>query len=68
MEPAWRPLSASAAGQGRSSPLLAGDAVHQPTVGKRLLGKRRRVGRCASGTAYEQEMEIRKPAERDPQR
>jgi hypothetical protein len=35
---------------------------------KRLLGKRIRVGRCKSGTVYEQAMEIRNPHEPDPQR
>jgi hypothetical protein len=34
---------------------------------KRLLGKRKRVGRCDSGMVYEQEMEIRNPHESDPQ-
>ena len=42
---------------------------HASTLsGKRLLGKRKRVGRCASGMVYEQEMEISNPDEPDPQR
>lgn len=42
---------------------------HATTLeGKRLLGKRKRVGRCASGMVYEQELEIRNPAEADPER
>ena len=42
---------------------------HASTLkGKRLLGKRKRVGRCKSGMVYEQEMEIRNSAERDPER
>jgi IS4 transposase len=42
---------------------------HASTLsGKRLLGKRKRVGRCESGMVYEQEMEIRNPEEPDPQR
>jgi hypothetical protein len=42
---------------------------HASTLeGKRLLGKRKRVGRCASGMVYEQEMEIRNSAESDPLR
>lgn len=41
---------------------------HATTLsGKRLLGKRRRVGRCESGVVYEQEMEIRDPDETDLQ-
>ncbi|MGA9208955.1 MAG: transposase [Terriglobales bacterium] len=35
---------------------------------KRLLGKRRRVGRCESGMVYEQALEIRNPHEPDPQK
>jgi hypothetical protein len=35
---------------------------------KRLLGKRQRVGRCASGVVYEQSLEIRNPDEPDPTR
>lgn len=42
---------------------------HASTLsGKRLLGKRQRVGRCASGVVYEQQMEIRNPHEPDPQK
>lgn len=42
---------------------------HASTLtGKRLLGKRKRIGRCASGMVYEQEMEVRNPKEPDPQR
>ena len=42
---------------------------HASTLkGKRLLGKRNRVGRCKSGMVYEQEMEIRNSAEPDSER
>jgi hypothetical protein len=42
---------------------------HASTLkGKRLLGQRRRVGRCRTGMVYEQEMEIRNSAEPDPER
>jgi hypothetical protein len=42
---------------------------HASTLAKKhLLGKRKRIGRCASGTVYEQELEIRNPNEPDPQR
>jgi IS4 transposase len=37
-------------------------------LGKRLLGKRKRIGRCESGMVYEQEMEIRNSKEADPQK
>ena len=37
-------------------------------LGKRLLGKRKRIGRCESGMVYEQEMEIRNAEEADPQK
>jgi IS4 transposase len=36
--------------------------------GKRLLGSRRLVGRCATGMVYEQTMEIENPEEPDPER
>ena len=35
---------------------------------KRLLGKRKRIGRCGSGVVYEQEMEIRNRDGVDPQK
>jgi hypothetical protein len=42
---------------------------HASTLsGKRLLGKRTRVGRCDSGMVYEQEMEIHNPQEAEPQK
>jgi hypothetical protein len=42
---------------------------HASTLsGKRLLGKRKRVGRCESGMVYEQEMEIQNSHEPDPER
>jgi IS4 transposase len=42
---------------------------HASTLdGKRLLGKRKRVGRCQSGMVYEQELEIRNAAEPDAER
>lgn len=41
---------------------------HASTLsGKRLLGKRKRIGRCESGMVYEQELEVRNPHEPDPQ-
>lgn len=36
--------------------------------GKKLLGRRRKVGRCEKGMVYEQIMEIRNPDESDPTR
>jgi hypothetical protein len=42
---------------------------HATTLsGKRLWGKRKRVGRCESGVVYEQKMEIRNPNEPNPQK
>ena len=42
---------------------------HASTLsGKRLLGKRKRVGRCESGVVYEQEMEVCNPDESDPRK
>jgi IS4 transposase len=35
---------------------------------KRLLGKRKRVGRCSTGMVYEQELEIRDSREPDPEK
>lgn len=37
-------------------------------TGKKLLGRKRRVGRCETGVVYEQTLEIRNPRESDPQR
>jgi IS4 transposase len=40
---------------------------HASTLsGKRLVGQRKRVGRCESGMVYEQEIKIRNPHEPDP--
>jgi len=36
--------------------------------GKRLIGRKRKVGRCETGLVYEQTLEIRNPDERDSQR
>lgn len=36
--------------------------------GKQLIGPKRKVGRCETGTVYEQTLEIRNPQENDPQR
>lgn len=42
---------------------------HASTLsGRRLLGKRKRIGRCESGVVYEQQMEIRNSCEPDPQK
>jgi IS4 transposase len=42
---------------------------HASTLhGKRLIGKRKRIGRCESGVVYEQELRINNPNESDPQK
>jgi IS4 transposase len=42
---------------------------HASTLsGKRLLAKRKRVGRCESGVVYEQQVEIRNPHGTDPEK
>jgi IS4 transposase len=42
---------------------------HASTLsGKRLLGRKRRVGRCETGVVYEQTLEIRDPDQTDPNR